>query len=189
MYPRKCLIVVDLFKHIVEKMQGNSILQHKSDITYAYINTRIDNLIELIRILQNNSHFDVTYCGDQEQYLDKSEKTIKIEYDENIKYDEYYICGVSLSQCVMEKYNSINSDKKFIVKDCCLQEWYNPVDSGNPDHPKVSTIIELIKFENDFLDGKMRFKFYDNSPGNDGSGEWVYGEFEKICTVNEEDLL
>ena len=186
---KKCLIVVDLFKHIIEKMINDNILQHKVEVTIEYVFTRIDNLMELIGILQNNSHFDVTYCGDQEQYLDKNEKIIKIEYDENIKYDEYYICGVSLSQCVMEKYNSINSDKKFIVKDCCLQEWYNPVDSGNPDHPKVSTIIELIKFENDFLDGKMRFKFYDNSPGNDGSGEWEYGEFEKINYTNVENLL
>ncbi|MAH07743.1 hypothetical protein CMI38_05855 [Candidatus Pacearchaeota archaeon] len=186
---KKCLIVVDLFKHIIENMQSDNILQHKSEVTYEYIDTRVDNLRGLIRILQNNTHFDVTFLGDQKQYLDRNEKVIKIKYDENIKYDEYYICGVSLSQCVMEKYNSINSDKKFIVKDCCLQEWYNPIDSGNPDHPRVKTIAELVKFEDDFLDGKMRFKFYDNSPGNDGSGEWVYGEFEKTCTINAEDLL
>ena len=35
----------------------------------------------------------------------------------------------------------------------------------------------------------MRFKFYDNSPGNDGSGEWEYGEFEKINYTNVENLL
>ena len=83
----------------------------------------------------------------------------------------------------------INSDKKFIIKDCCFQEWYTYDDSNNPDHPKVNTIQELIKFENDFLDGKMRFKFYDNSPGNDGSGEWDYGEYEKLHTIKSEDLL
>jgi hypothetical protein len=35
----------------------------------------------------------------------------------------------------------------------------------------------------------MRFKFYDNSPGNDGSGEWDYGEYEKLNTIKSEDLL
>ena len=57
---------------------------------------------------------------------------------------------------------------------CCSQPFYTNVTKS---------------FENDFLDGKMRFKFYDNSPGNDGSGEWVYGEFEKIYTINTVDLL
>ena len=65
----------------------------------------------------------------------------------------------------MEKYNSINSDKKFIVKDCCLQEWYNPIDSGNPDHPRVKTIAELVKFEDDFLDGMGDLENYVSCPG------------------------
>tara|TARA_B100000029_G_C17550370_1_gene949892 strand:- start:65 stop:631 length:567 start_codon:yes stop_codon:yes gene_type:complete len=187
---KKCLIVVDLFKHIIENMQSDTTLKNDSStINKNYFEPRIDNLKELIHILQFNKHFDITYCGDQKQFFDKTYKVIEMKYDENIKYDEYYICGVSLSQCVTEKYNSINSDKKFIIKDCCFQEWYTYDDSNNPDHPKVNTIQELIKFENDFLDGKMRFKFYDNSPGNDGSGEWDYGEYEKLNTIKSEDLL
>ena len=62
---KKCLIVVDLFKHIIENMQSDNILQHKSEVTYEYIDTRVDNLRGLIRILQNNAHFDVTFLGDQ----------------------------------------------------------------------------------------------------------------------------
>ena len=61
---KKCLIVVDLFKHIIENMQSDNILQHKSEVTYEYIDTRVDNLRGLIRILQNNAHFDVTFLGD-----------------------------------------------------------------------------------------------------------------------------
>ena len=67
---KKCLIVVDLFKHIIEKMINDNILQHKVEVTIEYVFTRIDNLMELIGILQNNSHFDLTYCGDQEKYLE-----------------------------------------------------------------------------------------------------------------------
>ena len=38
---KKCLIVVDLFKHIIENMQSDNILQHKSEVTYEYIDTNI----------------------------------------------------------------------------------------------------------------------------------------------------
>ena len=107
---KKCLIVVDLFKHIIENMQSDNILQHKSEVTYEYIDTRVDNLRGLIRILQNNAHFDVTFLGDQKQYLDQlKKKRISIIKNQSIlknKKEEKSYLYVTTTNNLLKDYNN-----------------------------------------------------------------------------------
>ena len=67
---KKCLIVVDLFKHIIENMQSDTTLKNDSStINKNYLQPRIDNLKELIHILEYNEHFDNLSDRNYEFYL------------------------------------------------------------------------------------------------------------------------
>ena len=67
-----------------------------------------------------------------------------------------------------------------------MQEVYTG--DTNYDHPNVDNIEDLVKFENDWLNGKIRFRFFDNSPNNDGRGEWKSGNFEKVNYVSLKEI-
>tara|TARA_Y100000034_G_scaffold131110_1_gene191134 strand:+ start:2719 stop:3264 length:546 start_codon:yes stop_codon:yes gene_type:complete len=180
---KKCLIVVDFFRGSIDHLNNL-----KNEIFKPYTKDRIANLITLLKFVELKDDFDIFYTDQdnaQEFWFDKTHYNIK-KWD-NSKYDIYYLVGLSLTECVYSIYESVNSKNKYIVWDCCIQEVFDG--DVNYDHADVNTVEELVSFERDFLGGKRRFRFYDNSPGNDGRGEWLFGDFPKCNFCKLEDLI
>jgi len=150
------------------------------------VNQRVLNLTKLIDYINDQDNFDIFYhqYGNQDFFLDISQYDM---WNFNTEYKTNFICGLSMIQCVNNLYEMIEVKDKYIVKDCCLQETYTG--DKNYDHPNVNNIDELIKFENDWLGGKINFTFFDNSPNNDGTGEWTTGNFKKINYIKFKDIV
>ena len=179
---KKCFILVDFFEESYK-----SILREFSQ----YAEDRYNNLHEVSSILKFNEHYDLVHHGDISRFYGAFKEINQKKFDETKKYEKYYISGISTTQCVTELYNKIDSDEKYIVKNCCLQEYHPSHEKveNNFDHPLIDNQNQLIRFEESFLNGEMRCNFYDNSPNNDGRGEWVKGDFEKLKTILSQELL
>lgn len=179
---KKCLILVDFFEESFK-----SILRGFPE----YAEERYNNLYEILSVMNDNRHYDLTHHGDISRFYGVFKQFVEKKFDETKKYEKYYILGISTSQCVTELYNKINSDEKYIVKNCCLQEYYpsNETILNNFDHPIADNQNQLIRFEESFFNGEIKFNFYDNSPNNDGRGEWSKGDFQKLKTISSEELL
>jgi hypothetical protein len=179
---KKCFILVDFFKESFKSI--------RRDFS-QYAEDRYNNLLEVLTILKFNKHYDLVHHGDVTRFYGPLIKFVEEKFDETKKYEKFYIAGLSTTQCVTELYNKINSDEKYIVKNCCLQEYHLSHEKvkNNFDHPLINNQNQLKRFEESFLNGKIRFNFYDNSPNNDGKGEWVKGDFKKSKTILSEELL
>jgi hypothetical protein len=177
---KKCLIIVDFFKDNIE-----SFFHFNDGAFKSYIDDRISNLSNLIGYIKQQDNFDMFYhqYGNQEFYFDTSD----LETWNFTDYDVYYFSGLSMTQCVHSLYCAVPKLNKYIVSDCCIQEVYTG--DTNYDHPNVDNIEDLVKFENDWLNGKIRFMFFDNSSTNDGRGEWKSGDFEKVNYITSEEMI